>query len=429
MVLPVLKGLPMPSLPAPIAPADILIPTGVDMSKWCVLASDQYSSSTRYWNRVADYVGDAPSTLGMIVPEVYLAIDSPDQLAARVAATRRAMDEAVAQVLRPYPHSVIYVERSTSRVERRRSLVVGIDLEQYSFVPGASVDIRASEETVLERIPPREAVRSSASVELPHAQVLFDDPSNQVFDIIDAALSAGDPALKPLYDTELMLGGGAVRGWHLSGDGDLWASIKGAFDNLATGSRGFRFIVGDGNHSLAAAAAHWQKLKSAGAGGDHPARFALAELIEVHDPGLVMEPIHRLVRGLDEAVLRAEVERWNGAHPAAARARIDWITGSGVEVVAVAQPGSLAVEAVQEIIDAAISAHDLDPAHACEYVHGEGELCRLVEESGGVGILLPAIDRSGLFDYVAEFGPMPRKSFSLGEAEEKRYYLECRAII
>lgn len=414
---------------APIIPTDVLIPQGVDLSRWCVLASDQHSSAPDYWKMVEDYVGGEPSTLRMIVPEVYLGIESAEELAQRVDRTRVAMDEARKTVLESSEDSVIYVERSTQRVERRRSLLVGIDLEDYSFDPNDAADIRASEETVLERIPAREDVRSHASVELPHAQVLFDDPHDRVFSVIDTALVANDPQLEPVYDTPLMLGGGSVRGWRVSAASHLWREVKDSLDRLDTHGRGFRFIVGDGNHSLAAARSHWLTLKQSGARDDHPARFALVELIEVHDPGLTMEPIHRWVRGIDAEDLREAFDRWNRAHAQASQKPVSIVTGDAVSELSVAQPQALIIEAVQSVIDDLIAQRDLDPSHACEYIHGDEELKRLVSVHGGVGIFLPAIDRSALFDYVANRGPMPRKSFSLGEAEEKRYYLECRQII
>ncbi|MDO5720390.1 MAG: DUF1015 domain-containing protein [Actinomycetaceae bacterium] len=414
---------------APIAPTDVLIPRGVDLSRWCVLASDQYSSVRDYWQSVEEYVGGQPSTLQMIVPEVYLTVESADELATRVSRTRVAMDQALESVFQRYDNSVIYVERATERVKRRRSLLVGIDLEDYSFTPHEPADIRASEETVLERIPAREAVRAQASVELPHVQVLFDDPLNRVFSFIDVAQETHDEQLQPVYDTPLMMGGGVVRGWRISGDSVLWRNLNNALNDLDTHGRGFRFVVGDGNHSLAAARSHWLKLKKAGAREDHPARFALVELIEVHDSGLTMEPIHRWVRGVSEEDLRDAFDRWNASHPQAKLQSVSLVCGDTVSEISVAQPQALVIESVQNVIDELIAVRNLDPSYACEYIHGDEELKRLVAEQGGVGIFLPSIDRSALFDYVANRGVMPRKSFSLGEAEEKRYYLEGRRII
>lgn len=411
---------------APLSPTTILLPCGVDLFCWSVLAADQFSSSPEYWSRVDDLVGDAPSTLRMIVPEVFLGIESDQQLADRVAATHSAMASYLRNVLVPHPNSVVYVERRTSRVERRRSLVVALDLEQYSYQLGDEVDVRASEETVLERIPAREAVRSNASLEIPHVQVLFDDPSDTVFGPIERAAHSG--ALDQLYETDLMLDGGFVKGWKLEGASPLWEAASQALDRLDVAERGFRFIVGDGNHSLAAARSHWLKLKQNGADDNHPARFALAELIEVHDPGLVIEPIHRWLRGISFDQLVAAFNVWNAEHPDMSREKVTLVTPDKAVELPVAQPGTLIIEAVQHVVDGLLDELALDPAHACEYIHGEGEVRRLVSADGGIGILLPSIDRSALFDYVAERGTMPRKSFSLGEAEEKRYYLECRAI-
>ncbi|MDO5728674.1 MAG: DUF1015 family protein [Actinomycetaceae bacterium] len=412
--------------PAPVSPTTFLVPRGVDLFRWCVVAADQFSSSPEYWSRVDDLVADAPSSLRMIVPEVFLGTESEQQLAERVAATHSAMSSYLANVLVPHSNSVVYVERRTSRVERRRSLVVALDLEQYSYRPGDEVDVRASEETVLERIPAREAVRSNASLELPHVQVLFDDPSDRAFGPIERAAHSG--ALDQLYETDLMLDGGSVKGWKLEGSSPLWEAASQALDRLDVADRGFRFIVGDGNHSLAAARSHWARLKQSGASDNHPARFALVELIEVHDPGLVMEPIHRWLRGISFDQLKAAFNAWNAEHPDMSREKVTLVTPNEAVEFSVAQPGTLIIEAVQHVVDGLLDELALDPAHACEYIHGEDEIQRLVSADGGIGILLPSIDRSALFDYVAERGTMPRKSFSLGEAEEKRYYLECRAI-
>lgn len=423
---------------AHVYPATIGLPKNIDLYKWSVIAADQFSSSPNYWQRADEIVGDSPSTLRMVVPEVYLTIDTPAQMEERVSATHRAMREYRRDVLEFVPNSVIYVERKTPYVDRRRSLVLALDLETYSYLGDPDADVRASEATVLERIPAREAVRSAASMELPHVQVLYDDPNHRVQSILEGA--AGD--LEKVYETELMLDGGSVAGWRLDGDSQAWAGIKRVLDDIKT-AHGFRFIVGDGNHSLAAAKSHWEKVKSAGLKaegaaanasvddfkiGEHPARYALVELLNVHDEGLVMEPIHRWLRGISLDQLQHAASEWNSSHEGEL-VKLDLETQDGVTSLELTQPGALIIESVQSVIDALVEELGLDPSHACEYIHGSDELSRLVSEEGGIGIALPAIDRSSLFDYVAEKGAMPRKSFSLGEAEEKRYYLETRVIV
>ncbi|MDO5034139.1 MAG: DUF1015 domain-containing protein [Actinomycetaceae bacterium] len=408
---------------ARVFPANVGLPAGADLFKWCVIAADQFSSSPAYWESVEQIVEDSPSTLRMIVPEVFLAREGEAQLEARVAAANAKMDEYRESVLEEFTNSVMYVERATSHVARRRSLVVALDLEAYSYT-GEQVDVRASEATVLERIPAREAVRRAASLELPHVQVLFDDPERQIEALLE---QSGD--LEKVYDTPLMLDGGSVKGWRIDGDSKLWQDIKRVLDGLED-RHGFRFIVGDGNHSLAAAKSHWEHLKPSldeGARESHPARFALVELLNVHDEGLTMEPIHRFVRGISFDQLKQAAQEWNTAHEGVAESLR--VFGAGEDSLELVRTGALIVEPLQLIIDELIAKLDLDPAHACEYVHGEEELARLVDEHGGIGIGLPALDRSSLFEYVAQNGAMPRKSFSLGEAEEKRYYLETRAIV
>lgn len=407
---------------AQVFPANIGLPKEADLYKWCVIAADQFSASPAYWSEVEQIVGNAPSTLRMIVPEVYLAIETEEELQARVQAAHAAMHEYLDSHIEVVENTVIYTERATPYVEKRRSLVLALDLETYSYTD-QEVDARASEATVLERIPAREAVRRGAALELPHVQVLYDDPDFEVQKLIDPA------TLSPLYSTDLMKEGGSVKGWHIPGDSQLWASIKSVLDGLEE-RHGFRFIVGDGNHSLAAAKSHWEHLKptlSPSELASHPARFALVELINVHDDGLVMEPIHRLLRGISAQQLQDAAAKWNERHDGEV-VSLDLLTASGRHTLELVQPGALVVEPVQELIDQLISDLGLDPAHACEYIHGEEELVRLVNEEDALGIDLPALDRSSLFEYVAKQGAMPRKSFSLGEANEKRYYLETRQI-
>ncbi|EPD29422.1 DUF1015 domain-containing protein [Gleimia europaea] len=408
---------------AHVFPANIGLPKDADLYTWCVIAADQFSASPAYWSEVEKIVGAAPSTLRMIVPEVYLAIEDEAEIQARVEAAHAAMRDYRDSQIEVLENAVIYTERKTPYVEKRRSLVLALDLEDYSYT-GEEVDARASEATVLERIPAREAVRKGAVLELPHVQVLYDDPYLEIQNLIDP------DSLKPLYSTELMQEGGAVKGWLIPGDSKLWASVKSVLDGLET-RHGFRFIVGDGNHSLAAAKSHWEHLKpklSASEAASHPARYALVELINIHDDGLVMEPIHRLLRGISVADLKAGASKWNESHEGEV-VSLNLLSASGEDTLELVQPGALVVEPLQEIIDQLIDEHGLDPAHACEYVHGSGELARLVADQNAIGIELPSLERSSLFEYVAKQGAMPRKSFSLGEATEKRYYLETREIV
>lgn len=426
----------------PLQPADILLPAAGVNSQWCVIAADQFTASPEYWQKVAAEVGERPSTLHMILPEIYLQNESAEEINHRVVQAQAAMrDYLAADVFATQQNAVIYLERKTSYVDCRKSLLLALDLESYTYLPvehlptdaeGAQAaaqiyDVRASEATVLERIPPREKVRSHALLELPHVQVLFDDPQDAVF---SAVAAAGVDTEKPLYRTELMLGGGSVCAWKIAGESELWSQLADLLAQTGSPDADFRFIVGDGNHSLAAAKSHWEKLKAAGASFTHPARYALVELINVHDPGLTVEPIHRLLRGISLQELTAGVQQWNERQGSSVpREKFVALGKDFREQIEVARPSELLVEALQEIIDEIITSRGLDAAQACDYIHGEAEVRRLTATDDAIGILLPALNRSALFTYVAHHGTMPRKSFSLGEAEEKRYYCECRAIV
>ncbi|MDO5722494.1 MAG: DUF1015 domain-containing protein [Actinomycetaceae bacterium] len=410
-----------------ISAAFIDLPRTDNLRAWCVIAADQYSSSPQYWQQVADQVGSAPSTLHLMVPEVYLS-EGPQKVAERVAKVHETMDRYRTEVLETFGPAAVYVRRSTPYAKRRDSLIVALDLDAYSFT-GEPADVQASEATVLERLPAREAVRAAASLELPHVQVLFDDPQGQVFSLLEAA----QPQLPKLYETQLMQDGGSVAGWRVDGDSELWAKVSQALNDLPREPRGFGFIVGDGNHSLAAARSHWLHLKEAGAPSDHPARWALVELLNIHDPGLRVEPIHRWVGTVSAADFEAAAARHRQSHQQAPATEVQILASTGGEVshaqVQVATPHPLLVKSLDEIIADLVQSFDLDPGADVEYVHGEDDLAELVARRGGVGMVLPALSRSSLFDYVATHGAMPKKSFSLGEACEKRYYCECRRLV
>lgn len=400
------------------SPAFIDLPRGVDLRAWCVIAADQFSASPQYWGQVEACVGDSPSTLRLVVPEVFLPLGDRE-VEPRVRRVHESMVSYCDGVLETFGPAAVYVERATEFAPRRQSLIVALDLEAYSF-SGGEADVMASEATVLERLPAREAVRAGAALELPHVQVLFDDPSGGVFGLLEGERDG----LELLYDTELMLGGGSVRGWRIDGDSLLWQRVSAALDALPREPRGFGFIVGDGNHSLAAARSHWLSLRAAGAADDDPARWALVELLNVHDPGLRVEPIHRWVGGIGIGDLQRAVDQHVGSEPV----RVEFVSATEVGEVVISRAHPLLVESVDAIIDDLVSRYGLDRTREVEYVHGQSELRDLVGKRGGVGLVLPALDRSSLFDYVASHGAMPKKSFSLGEAREKRYYCECRRL-
>ncbi|MEX2206125.1 MAG: DUF1015 domain-containing protein [Myxococcota bacterium] len=414
-----------------IAVPEILLPAlSVDLSRWAVIACDQYTSQPEYWNAVAERVGDAPSTLHLILPEVWLGAKDED---ARIAAIQANMREYLATGVFAKPlRGFVAVERSTPHVASRRGLMVALDLERYDWRPGARALLRATEATVEERLPPRLRVREAAVLELPHVLVLVDDPGCTVIEPVAAGASRG----APLYDVELMDGAGRVRGWAVADPAEI-ARVERALAALAQpalqrakygASDGdpFLYASGDGNHSLAAAKLFWERRKPslpAAQRRDDPARFALVELVNVHDPGLRFEPIHRVVFGADPDVLLADLARTRGTGPAHA---LRWVasTRSGVATLhAGGEP--LAVAALQAFLDEWLAVH---PGARIDYIHGDDALARLSAEPGRIGFTLPAFEKSALFPTVARRGVLPRKAFSLGEAEEKRFYLEARRI-
>ena len=409
-----------------VAVPEILLPSDdVDLEKWAVIACDQHTSEPDYWKEVDTLVGDAPSTLRLIYPEVYLGSEPPEP---RIAAIREAMAAYLSGgVLQPARAGLILTARTTSTGRTRTGLIVALDLEAYDYRPGARSLIRASEETIVERLPPRIRIREGAPIELPHVLVLIDDRDAPVIaPLTDTALSA--------YRTRLMLGGGRVSGSWV-GDGEL-APLADRLEQILSASPAdnrFLFAVGDGNHSLATAKAVWDKLKPTVA-GDHPARYALVELVSLYDPGLHVEPIHRIVRTADPSGwARGMIESIGGEFapaesPAELRAAVardgravGIATSAERGILRLADDGSLPVAVVQEYLNR-------DPALKIDYIHGFETTLEQARDDSVVAIVLPDFDPGMLFPTIAADGVLPRKAFSLGEAADKRYYLEARRI-
>ena len=426
-------------------PADILLPADADLSLWSVVACDQYTSQPEYWERVAERVGEAPSTLRLILPES--ALEGP-HVADDIAAINKSMaDYLAADAFRTYPNSLIYVERQLSDGGLRRGLVGMVDLEQYDFHPGADAQVRATEGTVLERIPPRVQVREEAPIELPHVMLLCDDPTQSVIE----PLAAAKEEMEQVYDFELMESGGHITGW-LLGDEQL-AQVAAALTQLgnpaafaeryqAPGQPVMTFAVGDGNHSLATAKACYEQQRDQLPSADTaelPARYALCELGNLHDESLEFEPIHRVVFGVDPAELVADLraayaapvgtdatETGAGA-PAADRAHVlSYAYGdTGGEVVVEDPTHQLEVGTLQAFLDKWLPEH---PEARVDYIHGADVARELASGSDAVAFLLPSMAKDSLFPTVIHDGVLPRKTFSMGEAHDKRFYLEAREI-
>ena len=472
-----------------LKPDDIYLPAeGVDLRRWAVVACDQYTSQPDYWRRVEAYVGAHPSTLHIVQPEIDL-----ERAGARIPAVHRAMREYLSNgtLVRAVRNGFTLNERTTAS-GARLGLVAAVDLEEYDFTPGSGAMIRATEGTIRERIPPRLRIREGAPLECPHVMLLLDDPARTVIEPLHARLCE----TAPLCDFELMENGGRLRVWGV--EGDALAPVSDALTALWEKSDGFLYAVGDGNHSLATAKARWDALKPALSPEEaqtHPARYALAEIVNLHSPALAFEPIHRVLFGADMEDLvsayRAYLasrgmkltavepssscasgtkpaepcsscacetklaepcsSRACGAKPAAPcssracgtesaepsssahgipptdEAELTFVSGNTRASFCVENPENpLPVAVLQPFLDEYLRGH---PAARIDYVHGAAAVESLCQTPHTAGILLSAIDKSALFPAVRKGGALPRKTFSMGEPDEKRYYMECRKIL
>ena len=504
---------------------EILLPAdGTDLTKWAVIACDQYTSQPEYWDGVQLVVGQAPSTLKLTFPEIYLKDDDRND---RIARINKTMEEYLSQgILESQSPGFILVERSTPHTPSRKGLILALDLECYDYRPGAQTLIRATEGTVLDRIPPRVKIRENAPIELPHIMVLIDDPDRTVIEGLYAKAEAG--SYRKLYDFELMQGGGHIKGWKIddeesltmaaralaklaqgtcpcSGDQSGDGSAAGSFDGDASavcdnsvgdGSavcdssvRDLLFAVGDGNHSLASAKAHWENVKAelmktqqanetsghqdintpAGLNTscfpipEHPARYALVEIVNVHDDGLVFEPIHRVLFNIDantileqlktacsgqqlnmdyklydskeamekaikEAKGKSLDEALNDPATSAHSAPhlLPFVLEGRYGILTIQNPKSnIEVGTLQSILDELLKNNT---NIEIDYIHGDNVVTELGSKPHSMGFYLPVMNKRDLFPTVRHDGVLPRKTFSMGEAEEKRYYLECRRI-
>jgi len=426
---------------------DILLPKkGIDLHKWATIACDQFTSEPEYWQKVEETVAGAPSTFYLTLPEVYL--DTPEEQA-RIQSIRKTMQEYMEQGIFETCAGMIYVER-TSLGKTRHGLMVALDLERYDYNKGSQSLIRASEGTILDRLPPRIRIREGAMLELPHILVLIDDPARTVIE----PLTAKANQLPLLYDFELMLNSGHLKG-RLVDDLELEQQIISALENLASpetfyAKYGVRqdmgtllYAVGDGNHSLATAKAIWEKIKST-VGMDHPARYAMVELENVHDTGNEFEPIHRVLFSptkdphdamrayfgsrlqfipcIDQDDMITRVNKQSHSEHS-----IGLVTAEGIEIAVIQNPASnLPVGTLQAFIDQWLKE---GTAGKIDYVHGTDVLMKQGSKPGNCGFYLPSMDKSDLFKTIILDGALPRKTFSMGEAVEKRFYMESRKIV
>ncbi len=424
-----------------LVPEILLPPKGTDMYKWAVVACDQFTSQKEYWEEARRIIGDAPSTLDLILPEAWLGAQDEQE---RIARIKEKMQEYLHNgTLVKQPQGFVLVER-TAAGNTRHGLVMALDLEKYDYSKGSGTLIRATEGTIVERIPPRLRIREGAAVELPHILVLIDDPEETVIE----PLTAQAEKLPLLYDTDLMLGGGHISGRLVSGEKEIVGvlealtalSDKAAFEKKYGSKPVLLFAMGDGNHSLATAKANWEKIKATlpeEQREDHPARYALIELNNVHDKGIVFEAIHRNVFGIPgeklvEALLQKLREQNGGAEigpeqaPAGGEKHvIPFYYGDKSGAFIVTEPAvQLAVGTLQNAIDAVLK----ELGGEVDYIHGIDVVKELAQKPDTTGFLLPDMEKSELFPTVVYDGALPRKTFSMGEAAEKRYYMEARLL-
>ncbi len=402
---------------------DILLPRkDINMKTWSVVACDQYTSEESYWKEVENLVLDLPSTFNIIYPEVYLGKDDDSRI---LKIQNKMLSYVQNGILEErIKEGFVLVERKLN-VGIRLGLVGVIDLEAYDFTPGTSSPIRATEGTIQSRIPPRLRIREKALLECPHVMVLIDDPKKQLIE----PLYENKEKLECLYDTSLMMNGGHLRGYATTGD--LAKAVNNQIELMEKASQGFFLAVGDGNHSLATAKAYWQKLKETmpiQEQKNHPARFAMVELVNLHSPALIFEPIHRILFNIDfDDLLNSFKQHLDKNH-------IVYTTGDDiifmnqdnkVHIKLLNEDGHLPIDILQKFLDQYLQTHQ--NSHI-DYIHGQDAIEKLSKKKNNCGILLGAIDKNTLFPAIAAGGVLPRKTFSMGEAYEKRYYVECRKI-
>ena len=406
-------------------PADILLPAGGDFTLWSTVACDQFTSDPEYWDQVALQVGDSPSTLHMMLPEAWLNRAGADEAPAKINATmKRYLESGVFQTVKD---AYIYVERSFADGTLRRGLVGAIDLNEFDYSDDSMSLVHGTEHTVPERLPARVEIRKQASLEMPHIMLFIDDREDAVM------ASAAKGAQAPLYDFDLMCGGGHLKGSPITGFNAMLVTAvldeltdKDLLEQKYGFSQGAMvYAVGDGNHSLAAAKKCWEEIAqtlTAEERETHPARYALVELVNIHDAGVTLHPIHRAVFGIDAADF---VQQADSA----------LFSATGTPVTLVTERGSVtkyvsdeSIGMVIEDVDAFCQEYAKAHSAVVDYIHGDAEAAQYGAGKGNAAILLPGMEKQELFTSVMDTGVFCKKSFSIGEASEKRYYMECRKI-
>ena len=436
-------------------PQLIMPKSGTDMTKWAVVACDQYTSQPEYWAKCEEIVGDAPSTLRLILPELYL--DKEDE-AERIEKINIEMEKYLNEgIVKNIGEGFMLVKRTVDG-KTRTGLIMALDLECYDYSKGSSSLIRATEGTIVERIPPRLRIRQDAALELPHILVLIDDPERTVIEPLEAQYASKAPT----YDFDLMQGGGHIKGIHINEKAAVDGVIS-ALENLAS-QEAFEkkygdkplllFAMGDGNHSFATAKANWEKVKATLTTDEekasHNARYALVELENVHDDGIIFEPIHRILFNVDvsntlaqlcgllaaknggckiyECACKEELDKTMSQIKTDSMHILPFSHEGGYGCFAVSEPSAqLAVGTLQNALDVLLKGEEYSSS-TIDYVHGADVVYEISSRKSNLGFILPPMEKSELFPTVVYDGALPRKTFSMGEAHEKRYYLECKSI-
>ena len=415
----------------PLKRANILLPKDVDMTKWSVVACDQYTSEPEYWKDVEKEVGSSPSTLNLILPELYLEDTDVED---RIKKINKTMEEYLDEsIFNEYKDTMIYLERTQKDGKVREGLMAMVDLEDYSYEKGSQTLIRATEKTVIERIPPRLKVRENASLELPHIMILIDDEKKNIIESLKDKVTTEDV----VYDFDLMENGGHIKGYKLSDE--VINGIESGLESLMdkdyfekkynVKNKGvLLFAMGDGNHSLATAKANYENLKKTMSEEEYlnnPARYALVEVVNLHSPALEFEPIHRVIFNTDVNNLVEELHKYYDINEDGDGEYFELVTKDFDKRLYISNPKSnIAVGSIQMFLDDYLKDH----SGKLDYIHGDETTRSMGSEEGNVGILFEAMPKEELFRTVILDGALPRKTFSMGHSYDKRYYLEARKI-
>ena len=415
----------------PLKRAHILLPKDVDMTKWSVVACDQYTSEPEYWKEVEKEVGSTPSTLNLILPELYLEDTNVED---RIKKINKTMEEYLDEdIFNEYKDTMIYLERTQKDGKVREGLMAMVDLEDYSYEKGSQTLIRATEKTVIERIPPRLKVRENASLELPHIMILIDDEKKNIIESLKDKVTSEDV----VYDFDLMENGGHIKDYKLSDE--VISGIESGLESLMdkdyfekkynVKDKGvLLFAMGDGNHSLATAKANYENLKKTMSEEEYlnnPARYALVEVVNLHSPALEFEPIHRVIFNTDVNNLVEELYKYYDINEDGDGEYFELVTKDFDKKLYISNPKSnIAVGSIQMFLDDYLK----DYSGKLDYIHGDEITRSMGSEEGNVGILFEVMPKEELFRTVILDGTLPRKTFSIGHSYDKRYYLEARKI-